>query len=160
MKFAPFERDPEYKEEYQLLRKQLGKVGVPMTFVVRASTVYAALTETRQVLTDDSPTMEVSDQGTSEEGQLVTEPFWAFVFLGNRPPSPYWVIERIESHPGGLIVRYSQPPRGSLSRIAYPHAYWIPLGDLPSGAFTLRLFDGDSNSESLSFRLRIVRSKP
>jgi hypothetical protein len=81
---------------------------------------------------------------------------WLVVFLGIRGSSPTnWLVDSITVN--GNVIRFSYHQQGSGAETANLHAYhyWVPLGKLDSGFYTLELYDTKQSMVTLMRRVEV-----
>jgi hypothetical protein len=149
---APFGRDEETVFEWRELRAVLVKHGRPTAFVVRAQTIYGAISETLDAFETRRSMTRLAPAKRDESNQL-----WAFVFIGNGSNSPYWNIDSVLINGSEFTLRYVPTLRTAAYGRSFPHAYWIPLGKEHSGTITLRVVDGEDGCEVLKTCTRLER---
>lgn len=91
---------------------------------------------------------------------------WMVVYLGiSHSSPPMWLAENVEVSGKQIRFTYKKwpPPKSKDERLVvtkdlHKYFYWIPLGKLEPGDYSVQLFDADKNHEILS-RLITVSQK-
>lgn len=155
---APFPAQTEDDTITQLdeLDQHLARLGLPLLFVVRAETPAEALTETLNTL--NAGTSALVPQSNRNRRRLPPCPntYWLFTYLGTFGDTPAVIIDDVWLTPQCVTVRFSPQGRQvANARTQYVHKYWIPLGELPTGAFRTILHNSAQEVDVLQLRVTI-----
>jgi hypothetical protein len=137
----------KYKEPYgafldNILRKY--RSGASDIFFVARDDLTDAVARTQFILTRDyaPPGM----QGRKR---------WVVAYLGvGANETPSWTVQGIEVSKERVRVKYTKHERAGDQTT--PYVFWIPVGELMQGSYSLQLFDANRN-ETVVSRREIVR---
>lgn len=147
--------NPEY-DDLQAVKKWLSGCRVSNLFLVRGDDFRAALRDTRKALTDETGA-ETADERKAREASRQA---WLFVYLGVGPSEPpQWTIESAKVYTGRVVACYSPVRHEDATRDGRCYVYWVPLGELKAGRYTLELVDHDTNELDLLRREQIGDGK-
>jgi hypothetical protein len=127
--------------------------GVPSNVVlVRGDDLTTTLRSTMMAFTAARSTHKPVDPNDGSK----PEQLWLVAHLGlaySTPPA--WLVESAEQRGKTLRLTFFEPVNGGATSDDHQYFYWVPLGKLQPGAYTLELFDSKKKAAMLS-RLVIV----
>lgn len=143
------------EEDYAIAMEALSrdKEGSSNACIVTGDNVGDAIKATRRVFDG----FYAADKAVSFFG-VKSNSHWLSVYLGCGSSSPLkWDVERVSVN-GNMIrltYRHPQPAGGTEDVVRY--YYWVPIGDLDDGAYSLELYDADLKAVTLMRRVEVKR---
>jgi hypothetical protein len=122
--------------------------GVSNVFLVRGKDITAALKACRVVLT----TGRGADVAWGPDDRETHKDFWLFAYVGIfRTERKLHSVKQVGNN---IRLTYSKPDSDAMG--ARRFFYWVPLGQLPTGSYTLELFDADQKVVTLMRRVKVT----
>lgn len=82
--------------------------------------------------------------------------YWCVVYLGIGPSSPtWWTVEDFVVVGGTIRLTYHRETPSMITADLHPYWYWIPVGAIEPGRYTLELFDTTTQDATLTRRVRV-----
>src|SRR5262249_3960338 len=78
--------------------------------------------------------------------------FWLFAYVGVF--RHYRKLQAVEQLGNNIRLTYSKPDSDALTPKRF--FYWVPLGQLPTGSYTLEFFDADEKVVTLMRRVKVT----
>lgn len=143
--------EEDYTVAWDVLSRD--RTGASNAFLVTAETIGDVIKAT-QLLFDG---LRAADKPVSSYG-VNSKSHWLAVYLGSGSSSPSkWKVERVtvDGTTIRLIYRHPQNTGGTEDIVRY--YYWVPLGPLDDGAYTVELYDADLKAVTLMRRVEVKR---
>jgi hypothetical protein len=129
--------------------------GLANVILVRGKDVAEAVNAAREALTRGRGSGDVPF--TPEWKGSEKAEHWLVFYLGTAGSvPPAWLVESVEFKDKTIRVNYLKPIRKVTSGDAHRYLFWVPLGQLPDGVYSLELFDTGMNELTLMRRVRII----
>ncbi len=82
---------------------------------------------------------------------------WLVVFVGVAGSSPVsWIVDNVTVNDGKIRFGYHRNPIGASSLDIHYYYYWVPLGKLDDGIYSLELYDTKLKAVTLMRRVEIL----
>lgn len=153
LRTLPRERDEEFAVLCEKMDRRLGKIGSQAAILVQSATIYAAVEDSMTTL-----------DGGGAPGRLRLNPefgdksVWLFVFLGNYLDCDELFLRSVQRGPQELIIEFEQAVHPETTRQSFSYGYWIPLGSVEIGEFTVRAIERGTRYEPFVLRFRITEN--
>jgi hypothetical protein len=149
-------KNGEYVVPYGQYLQQLyegGGGGASNIYLVDAPTITDAVQITtrvaRQYATADWPT-------TLNKPDPPRGNYWLVAFLGMRGSNPtHWLVDSVTVQGNQIRFNYHGQGGGARTKDIHQYYYWIPLGYLKSGRYTLELYETALNEVTLMRRVDV-----
>ncbi len=127
--------------------------GASNSFIVDASTIGDAIKATQRVLAGYRSADKPVPSFNVETGS-----YWLAVYLGCGQSEPRrWIVESVTVSGSTIRLAYRQPQaKGQTTDIVH-YYYWVPIGAVDDGAYTLELYDTDLKAVTLMRRVEVKR---
>jgi hypothetical protein len=134
-------------KDLEVVQKSLNNCLLTTLFVVQGDDVATAIRDARYRLTGIVGRESRADRKAREESTRS----WLVLFLGIGPSAPnQWTIRSVEVFGERVQVNCDTSERKEYAVLdSCYYLYWIPLGELKKGPFTLQLVDAPSGSTLL-----------
>lgn len=143
------------EEDYASAMSAINKVDGKASniFLVDAKNINDAVKATSLViigyLRADKPMRPKKGEGSGK---------WLVVYLGRGHSSPLkWKAESVKVDEKTIRFTYREPEAGAQSGDIVKYYYWVPIGELDSGAYNLELHDSGLKKVTLSRRVEVTK---
>lgn len=148
-------KDGEYVVPYGRSLDELYEhpVGASTIFLVDAPTLTDAVHVSTRVIAgyhtaDWPPTLNKPDPPRGN--------YWLVVFLGIRGSGPvHWLVDSVTVQGNVVRFNYHRQGIGAETCDIHQYFYWVPLGNLDSGSYTLECYDTQAKVVTLMRRAEV-----
>jgi len=143
------------EQDYAAALDALARVhsGASNAFIVDASIIGDAIKATKHILAGSRLADKPVPSLNVETGNN-----WLAVYLGCGHSEPRrWVVEGATVSGNTIRLTYRQPQAKVQTMDVVPYYYWVPIGVLDEGAYTLELYDDDLKAVTLMRRVEVKR---
>lgn len=143
----PFREGEAAHRDLEVVKSCLKNCHLSTLFLVRGDDPGAAIRDARHRLTPD---VERETRAERKAREASTK-YWLVLFLETGPSTPnQWTIRGVELFPNRVQVNYNASERtdSATTDLIY-YLYWIPLGELKPGRYTVQLSDTSTGDTHL-----------
>jgi hypothetical protein len=136
------------KNKVQQYREPFGAALAELRAKVRRDT-HVLLTRGDDVTSSINATFNVllggqtADLPATDNPKSTSKKFWLAVRLPDGPQGLHWLVKSVTVNEKTIRFSFSAANTGATGFIVGVHWYWVPLGELEPGAYSLELFDSD-----------------
>jgi hypothetical protein len=99
----------------------------------------------------DEP-VQPDDREASAEG-------WVVVYLGRAPSDPpVWLVKSVEQSGKTVRVTMTKPKREESTKDRHEYLFWVPVGKLKEGTWTLELYMAEKKQVTLLRRVDVPKA--
>jgi hypothetical protein len=142
--------DKRYRHLLVEINKHAGRIGASNVFLVCGNDFPGAIKNTWEVFGQGYPVEKV----VSRDYKMEAENIWLVVFMGIKGSGGAWQVKSVKQE--GKSIRFSffrGATQGAANENAY--FYWVPLGKLEPGFYSLEIVDDKEREISFMRRVQI-----